>query len=227
MTTPYMRTPRRFSPALRLKLQVVFAKAWEALAETYRVQAADFVRRVAPWLPVDDALDRYFREVGVPAVMAETVRARALITLAPLIEHALAAGEAAGETSAPWLTLRLDHLVGSLRQRAQQADDTNLRCRMAACVADEAVGATHVRMAIETVETLAGEVGPDEAIMYYVRTFNLPALEAQTVFQRAMALWAERGGQPAEARLPAAAANIPTLELTPAPSFGMGVRAVV
>ena len=51
MTAPNMITARRFSPALRLKLQVIFAKAWEALAETYRGQAAEFVQRVAAWLP--------------------------------------------------------------------------------------------------------------------------------------------------------------------------------
>lgn len=225
MTTPHMRTTRRFSPTLRLKLQVVFAKAWEALAETYYLQAADFVRRVAPWLPVDDALDRYFREVGVPAVMTETVRARTLIALAPLIERALSSGETTDDSTAPWLTFRLDHLVGSLRQRAQQAEDTNLHCRMAACIADEAVAATHVRMAIETVETLAGELGPDEAIMYYVRTFNLPALEAQTVFQRAMAQWAEHHDQPLETLVASAGTasmnNPPKLELAPNPSFGM------
>jgi hypothetical protein len=233
MTTSTMRTTRRFSPALRLKLQVVFAKAWDALAETYRVQAAEFVRRVGPWLPIDEALDRYFREVGVPAAMTETVRARALITLAPLIEQAMAAGEATEESSAPWLTLRLDHLVGTLRQRAQQIEDTNLQCRMAACVADEAVAATHVHMAIETVETLMGELTPDEAIMHYVRTFNLPALEAQTVFQRAMAQWAGHGNANTPALVAsfgtaAVCASAPTLQLAAAaPSFRVRLHAQV
>jgi hypothetical protein len=59
-------------------------------------------------------------------------------------------------------------------------------------VAQEALAATHVRMALETAELLVAETTPDEAIMRYIRTFNLPALDAQLIFRRAMALWAER-----------------------------------
>jgi len=231
MTTPSLITTRRFSPSLRLQLQVVFAKAWEALAETYRLQAAEFVRRVAPWLPIDEALDRCFREVGVPAAMTETVRARALITLAPLIDH-VTAPDAAEESAAPGLSFRLDQLVGTLRQRVHYVEETNLQCRMAACIADEAVATTHVRMALETVEALGDELAPDEAIMHYVRTFNLPALKAQIVFQRAMAYWAARHTQGPEAGLlpldaAAVCASAPKLELAPLPSFGLRLRALV
>lgn len=231
MTTPNVITTRRFSPSLRLKLQVVFAKAWEALAETYRGQATEFVQRVAAWLPVDEALDRYIREVGVPARMIDTVRARALVALAPLIERSGAAADPAGEESvAPWLSIRLDQLLGTLRQRAQYVEDTNLQCRLAACVAEEAVSATHVRMATEIAETLRGELPPDEAIMHYVRTFNLPALEAHIIFQRAMARWATRHTPGPDAMMPAlddtaVCANVPSLELTPAAPLSLRLRA--
>ena len=63
---------RRYSPSTRLRLQVLFARAWEALADTYQVQAAEFVRRLKVQLPIDEALDRFFREVGVPASMTDT-----------------------------------------------------------------------------------------------------------------------------------------------------------
>jgi hypothetical protein len=236
MTTPSIITTRRFSPPLRLKLQVIFAKAWEALAETYRLQAADFVHRVAAWLPIDEALDRFFREVGVPASMVDTVRARSLIALAPLIDRTAMVTTGAAEVdpegpAAPWLSLRIEQLVGTLRQRAQYVEETNLQCRLAACVADEAVAATHVRMAIEIADALAGELPLDEAIMHYVRTFNLPALEAQIIFQRTMARWAARhtpGADPVLAPLDADAvcARAPALELAPR-SFGLRLRALV
>ena len=32
----------------------------------------------------------------------------------------------------------------------------------------------------------------DDAIMHYVRYFNLPSVEAQIIFRRALAAWAER-----------------------------------
>jgi hypothetical protein len=47
-------------------------------------------------------------------------------------------------------------------------------------------------MALDVAELLAGECTPDEAIMHYVRSFNLPALDAQIIFRRTMACWAER-----------------------------------
>jgi hypothetical protein len=189
MAAPSLISIRRFSPPTRLHLQVLFARAWEALADTYQVQAAEFVRRLRAQLPLDEALDRFFREVGVPAAMTDTVRARALIALAPMIEDNVEPEE----SSAPgWSPLRPDRLIGAIRRRAQYVEETNLECRLAASIADEAVAATHVRMALAIAELLADECTPDEALMHYVRSFNLAAIDAQIIFRRAMACWAER-----------------------------------
>jgi hypothetical protein len=189
MAAPSLISTRRFSASTRLRLQVLFARAWEALADTYHAQAAEFVRRLKHQLPIDEALDRFFREVGVPAAMSDTVRARALIALAPMIEEA----EEPEEASDPgWNPLRPDQLIGALRRRARYVEETNLECRLAASIAEESVAATHVRMALEVAELLVDECTPDESIMHYIRSFNLPAIEAQIIFRRAMACWAER-----------------------------------
>jgi hypothetical protein len=42
------------------------------------------------------------------------------------------------------------------------------------------------------VALLANEASPDDAIMHYVRYFNLPSIEAQIIFRRTLAAWAER-----------------------------------
>jgi hypothetical protein len=190
MAAPSLISTRRFSAPTRLQLQVLFARAWEALADTYQAQAAEFVRRLKHQLPIDEGLDRFFREVGVPAAMSDTVRARALIALAPMIEEG---AEEPGEAAEPgWNPLRPDQLIGALRRRARYVDETNLECRLAASIAEEAVAATHVRMAVEVTELLADECTPDESIMHYIRSFNLPAIEAQLILRRAMAYWAER-----------------------------------
>lgn len=189
MAAPSLIVARRFSHPLRLRLQVLFAKAFESLAETYRTQAVEFVRRLRGRMSVEEALDRYFREVGVPHAMEQTVRARALIALAPT------AGDYPGSESPAaggWTQLRPDQLFDSLRRRAQIQEETSLDCRMAASVSDEAVAATHVSMALETVALLQDEMGPDDAIMHYVRYFNLPSVEAQIIFRRTLATWAER-----------------------------------
>jgi hypothetical protein len=190
MAAPSLISTRRFSAATRLRLQVLFARSWEALADTYQAQAAEFVRRLKAQLPMEEALDRFFREVGVPAAMSDTVRARALIALAPLVEEESEEAEEATEPG--WNPLRPDQLIGALRRRARYVEETNLECRLAASIAEESVAATHVRMALEVAELLADECTPDESIMHYVRSFDLPAVDAQLIVRRAMACWAER-----------------------------------
>lgn len=218
-------TNRRFSAATRLRLQLVFARASEALAETYQAQAAEFVRRLKSRLSVEEALDRYFHEVGVPAALEETVRARALISLAGLIESA----PRHEPRTTPWASLRPDQLLVALRRRVQHVEETNLECRLAASMSDEAVAATHVRMALETAEMLVEEVTPDEAVMHYVRTFNLSSVDAQVIFRSALAQWAELHPLPGEARAfvrpdsPTSALTKPRLELRSRPEFGLRV----
>lgn len=225
MTGPSLIASRRFAASTKLRLQLVFARASEALAETHQAQAAEFVRRLRPRLSVDEALQRYFHEVGVPAALEETVRARALISLSGLIESS-----PKHETRAMgWTTLRPDQLLDALRRRVQHIEETNLECRLAASMSDEAVATTHVRMALETAQTLADEVTPDEAIMYYVRTFNLGSIDAQVIFRSALAQWAELHPLPGEAHAtarpanPASSLGRPTHESRPRPEFGLRV----
>ena len=220
MTGPGRIGSRRLPSSTRLRLQLVFARASEALAETYQAQAAEFVRRLKFRLSVDAALQRYFHEVGVPAALEETVRARALISLAGLIESA----PRHESRALGWTALRPDQMLESLRKRVQYIEDTNLECRLAASMSDEAVATTHVRMALETAEVLADEVTPDEAIMHYVRTFNLTSIDAQVIFRSAMAQWAELHPLPGEARATLGQSTTkPALALRPRPEFGLRV----
>jgi hypothetical protein len=224
MGTPSLIASRRFSNPTRLRLQVLFARAWEALADTYQSQAADFVRRLRHRLPMDEALDRYFREVGVPAAMTDTVRARALIALASMVDEV----PEAEAPAAGWNPLRPDQMLDAIKRRAHFVEETNLECRLAASVCDEAVAAMHVRMAIETADLLVSECTPDEGIMHYVRTFNLSSIDAQLIFRRALARWAERdphGLDQVEAVVPMLTVCArPTLDL-PA-RLGLGLRAI-
>lgn len=225
MAGPSSIVTRRYSASTKLRLQLVFARASEALAETYQLQAAEFVRRLKSRLTVEEALDRYFHEVGVPAALEETVRSRALISLAGLIESA----PRQESRPTPWTSLRPDLLLVTLRRRVQHVEETNLECRLAASVADEAIAATHVRMALETAEVLVEEVTPDEAIMHYVRTFNLTSIDAQVIFRGAMAQWAELHPLPGEAQAfvrqdpTSSSLTRPHLELRHRPEFGLRV----
>ena len=222
MTAPSIMYSRRYSATTRLRLQLAFARALEALADTYQHQAAEFVRRLKSRLSVEEALQRFFHEVGVPAAIDETVRCRALISLAGLIENT----PRPERRSPSWTILRPDLLLEALQRRMQHVEATNLECRLAAAMSDEAVAATHVRSALETAQVLADEVTPDEAILHYVRTFNLPAVDGQVIFRKAMAQWAELHPLPGEAqafvRGPAAAGG-PKLESRARTEFGLRV----
>lgn len=181
-------TVRRLSSETRLHLEIQFARAFEALAETHCLQAVEFVRRLRTRMPVEESLDRYVREVGVPASMEETVRARTLIAIGPRASHAREAEHGTGG----WNPLRPDHLLETIRRLAQDSDAIGLDCRIAASVSAEAVTATHIAMALGVVEVLEGEYSADEAIMHYIRYFNLPSVEAQIILRRALAQLATR-----------------------------------
>jgi hypothetical protein len=198
-----LTTLRRLPVALRLQLQTAYAQTWEALTDTHQTQAMMFVRRMADRLSLEDALARYFHEVAVPVAMRETVRARALLALTDRITHEPARAPATDR----WDRLRPDRLFQAIRRRAQYVEETTLQCRMAACVAEAAVMATHVRMATQVGELLAEVMPADEAVMVYVRSFELPVKEGDAVFRGALA-------QLARQRLPAM--ESPRLQVEPA-----------
>jgi hypothetical protein len=195
---------RRLPPVLRLRLHVAYARAWEALTDTHQTQAVMFVRRLSDRLPMEEALQRYFRQVAVPVAMQETVRARALLSLA----NTLPPGDAQSEGADSWQRLRPDRIVDAVRRRAQWIEETTLQARMAACLAEAAVTSTHTRMAVEVAELLVEAVPADEALMAYVRAFDLPVKEGDTVFRAALAELADR-------RLPARPRLLPVPEPVP------------
>jgi hypothetical protein len=226
---------RRLPPVLRLRLHVAYARAWEALTDTHQTQAVMFVRRLSDRLPLEEALQRYFRQVAVPVAMQETVRARALLSLADTVP----AVDAQSEGADPWQRLRPDRIVDAVRRRAQWIEETTLQARMAACLAEAAVTCTHTRMAVEVAELLAEAVPADEALMAYVRAFDLPVKEGDTVFRAALAELADRrlpAGQrprlhavpePVPVREAVASPPEPAAPATALPAAAFGLRVLV
>jgi hypothetical protein len=68
--------------------------------------------------------------------------------------------------------------------------------------------------------------------MRYIRTFNLPALDAQLIFRRAMALWAERDPlgldqvEPVSANIPSATGRKLPAPLALGQRITVGLRAI-
>jgi hypothetical protein len=194
-----------------------------------------FVRRLSERLPLEDALQRYFRQVAVPVAMQETVRARALLSLADSVPAAAQPSDSVD----PWHSLRPDRIVDAVRRRAQWVEETTLQARMAACLAEAAVTSTHTRMAVEVAELLAEAVPADEALMAYVRAFDLPVKEGDTVFRAALAELADRrlpagqrprlhvAAEPANAREPAAVREPAPAPAAALPAAAFGLRVLV
>lgn len=191
MVAPSLISHRRFDAPLRHRLQVAYARAWEALTETHRTQAARFARQLSGRLSLDEALQRYFHEVAVPPLMRETVRAGVLIEVG---DDPGAFEEPASDDAAPdlWSYLHPAMFIEAVRRRARFVEETNLAAQLAASLAVEAVTVTHVRAAGQVAEILGDVLPVDEAIMHYVRSFDLPTVEAQMVFQRTLAAQAEQ-----------------------------------
>lgn len=206
MVAPSLISNRRFPAPLRQRLQVAYARAWEALTETHRREAIRFVRQLAGRMSAEEALQRYFREVAVPVLMRETVRARTLIELGE--EAVDIETDTAPQGPDVWAYLRPDQLVETVRRRARFVEETNLAAQLAASLATEAVCVTHVDAARDVAELLADEIPAAEGIMHYVRSFDLPSVDAQMVFQRALASLAER-------RSPIPACDVIELESLP------------
>ena len=177
MAAPNLISTRRLSGSVRMRLQVVFARAWEALAETYRDQAVEFVRRLRGRLSFDEALERYFREIGVPAAMVDTVRARALIAMAELAEEE---GEPELADNTAWGALRPDQLGQEGEQGAFLARDLHHAAGMAA------------RLLAEPGEDLGlPDPDPDEVVVDVVGDPDLLACHASIMArdQRRWSRW--------------------------------------
>ena len=188
MTAPSQMSLRRIPDALRLKVGVAYALAWESLVDTHARQAVQFVSEFAPRLPVLEAMTLYFRVTAIPESMREVVRARTLTSLdlevlPPLDPLPVLSG---------WRRLRPDLWLENRRQRVRYQEKTLELARMVGARAAEAVIATHVENAVGFTHLVTGVIPANAAISRYLREFSLPDSLAQMVRQRAQARVAGR-----------------------------------
>lgn len=176
------------SRAVHVRLHALVALAWERVVETHQLQCAEFMEMLADRLSPDEALDWYCRYVRVPDDMRPSVRTGAW----RLVDVDRWAESASAPEPFDWQRfLRLDLLVRRVARGGELREEALRRIPLAAARAEEAVAATHFRNAIETQALLREETTPDRAVMYYIRTFGLTAVESQGLYQRALAHLAE------------------------------------
>lgn len=187
------------------RVQVAYARAWEALVETHRAEAAIFVEALAPLVTVDEALDAYFREVPVPLGMRDAVRTGAFLRL----DFSTLDAPASGGTPTGWALLNPGTFFGLTRRMALATQEARRRSVLATARALESLAATHKQNAIDLAAVRSGS--SEDGVRHYIKTMDLPAHQAQMVYQQALAAMAEQelADAPEPALAPAAAASAP------------------
>lgn len=205
MASNGQRSARRLPDAMRRRVEVASAMAWEALVEAHTMHALDFIGLLEGRLSMQDALNRYLREMGVIEPMATAVRTKVLVALedaesagARVLLHEAegAAGEDPGaeredEGGEGWRRFTPGALVSGVRERQKSRDETDRVVLLAIARAEEDVIATHVDNAITFAALLDASVGLDRAVQEYIGEVGLAGPRAQAVFQRTMARLAE------------------------------------
>jgi hypothetical protein len=122
MATPRRAVPRRLGEAMRRKLEVTSALAWEALVDTHVEQARQFVGLLSDHWPVEESLPRYLREMDLDETMATAIRTRVLA----LVEDRAGPGDAGDPAvPAPRPMPRRAGAPGSGRSSASASDDAD------------------------------------------------------------------------------------------------------
>lgn len=197
-------SPRFLGEAMRRKLEVSTAMAWEALVDAHVEQATVFVHLLAPYEPVEESLPRYLREMDLYETVATAVRTRVLAMveerpaadldsseLDALRSPAPADGEDGAEPGNWDLLRQPKRVVRGVRRRQRRSEEMERITMLALARAEEHVIETHVENAIGFVALLDGRVSLDRAVQQYLGAIRLAGGRAQTVFQRAMARLAE------------------------------------
>ena len=109
------------------RVQVAYARAWEAVVETHRMEAASFVEALAPLVSVDEALDAYFREVPVPLGMRDAVRTGAFLKL----DFSTLDSPAPAGTPGGWALLNPGTFLGVTRRMATATQEARRRMTLA------------------------------------------------------------------------------------------------
>ena len=188
MPLPTQMSLRRFPHALRPRVRIAYAAAWDTLVETHAAQALQFVQEFSSQLPVLEALDLYFEVVAVASLMEETVKVRTLTrvdldALQPTIPLPSVRG---------WQLLRMDLVIQNAKERRRLVENIREHARMSGARAAEAVVMTHVRNALLFAQLLQGLEPVESAMRHYLQEFSLSLPTAQTVLQRAQAAVARR-----------------------------------
>lgn len=181
--------------------------AWEALVEAHIAEALEFIALFADRLPLEDALNRYIREMDMGETMGAAVRTRVLVMSeepaaeAPRPAVALRDDDADAEIAAGggddddeavnWRRFRPDVMMRGVMERQRSRDEIERLVELAIARSEEAVIKTHVDNAITFAALLEDSGALSRAVEQYISALNVVGGRGQAVLQRTMARLAE------------------------------------
>lgn len=172
--------------------------AWEALVEAHAAQAREFVALFEEHLPLDEALNRYVRDMDLTETMVAAVRTRVLVAIeetparpAPESLSLRPATDIDTDDDDRWRRFRPDVMMRGVIQRQRKNEEVDRLVELAIARAEEEIIKTHVDNAI-TFAALLDELGPlSRGVEHYIAVMNIVGGRGQAVLQRTMARLAE------------------------------------
>jgi hypothetical protein len=183
---------KRIPEAVRRRLDMAAAAAWEAVVDAHVANAIFFVTLTAPRLSFHQAVDRYLSETDVRDPMASAIRSRVLIRMEGDLGAAEAAPpEAPSSGAAGFKRFRPDVVARGIARKVRETEAFEERVRLAIARAEEGVLLAHIENAVAFTEIVQEYQGLDEAVEDYIDLMRITGGRAQSVYQRAMARLAD------------------------------------
>ncbi|HUP90019.1 MAG TPA: hypothetical protein VM100_11730 [Longimicrobiales bacterium] len=167
--------------------------AWEALVDAHVAQALEFITLFDGRLSLEEALNRYIREMDMGDTMGAAVRTRVLITFEeeqpsppPVALH-----EGAEDDEEGWKRFRPDVVMRTVMERQKHREEVERMLELAIARAEEGIITTHVDNAITFAALLENEGPLSKGVEHYIAALSIHGGRGQAVLQRTMAKLAD------------------------------------
>lgn len=202
MPAPGYRNYRKLPEAVRHRLEVAAAMAWEALVDAHIAEALEFITLFENRMTLEESLTRYIREMDMGDTMGSAVRTGVLVTIEANVGREaqpvpIRSGEDAGETDVEaddedgWRRFRPDVVMRGVFERQREKEEIERLVELAIARAEEAVITTHVDNAITFAALLEDSGSLSKGVEQYIAALHVVGGRGQAVLQRTMARLAE------------------------------------
>jgi hypothetical protein len=175
--------------------------AWEALVEAHIQEALAFIALFEDRLTLEEALNRYIREMDLADAMGAAVRTRVLVTIEdegpdalptmPLRDADAPDEPADGDEQEGWRRFRPDVVMRGVMERQRGREEVERMVELAIARAEEDIIKIHVDNAITFAALLEDSGALSRAVEQYISALNVVGGRGQAVLQRTMARLAD------------------------------------